>query len=156
MVSGRARDPLSRILPNDYLRCLNLNQNQHSLYQTLFQTANKSSLREILADKHDFAAAYFALGPFGAKVAPHHLVHTLKDDLPVGAGHPQNTLVTQHPRPINLDQAAQHLVQFRAIERSVAFECERGDLIGMASMVVVLMCMVMPAMIVTLVMLVML
>lgn len=86
--SGFHRAYCPRILPNDYLRCMNQHQILNSLYQTLFQTANKSFFREILADKDHFAAARLAVGPFGADIGAHHLVHALENHLAVGAVHP--------------------------------------------------------------------
>jgi hypothetical protein len=88
IASGAACDFRPRILPNDYLRCLKLNQNDNSLYQTLFQTANKSFFGEILADKNHFAAARFAFGPFGADVGSHCLMHALEHYLAIRALHP--------------------------------------------------------------------
>ena len=59
-----------------------------SLYQTLFQAANKCFLRQVFADEDHFAASRLVLRPFCTDVAAHHLMYALKYYFPVGTVHP--------------------------------------------------------------------
>lgn len=53
-------------------------KSNNSLYQTLFQAANKSLFREIFADEHHFATARLIFRPFRANIRTHYLMYSLE------------------------------------------------------------------------------
>jgi hypothetical protein len=97
--------------------------------QALFQALQQDVFGQIDANEHHLAHFGFAIGPHGAQIAAHELVHALKNDLALGALHVQHTLVTQHAGTVNVDDGAQKVFQLGRIKRFVRSENEALDIV---------------------------
>ena len=122
-------------------QCINRAETVPTLYQTLLQTLDKNTFRQVLSDKNDFAASRLGLRPLPAQIAAHGLMHALKDHLAGGAFHPQHAFVAQYARTIDLDQAAEEFLQPARIEGAIAAKDKRCNIIRVAA--AVMMCMIM-------------
>ena len=124
-----------------------------TLYQTLLQTLDKNTFRQVLSDKNDFAAPCLGFPPLPAQVAAHGLMHSLKNHLAGGTLHPKHPFVAQHARSVDLDQAAQKFFETGRIEGAIAAKDKCRNIIRMtaAMMMVVMVVLVMVAMIIAVV-----
>ena len=84
--------------------------------QALFQALDENFSWQLDADEHHFAVSHLIRGPGRPQIAAHELVHTLEDDLALGAFHVEYTLVAQHARAVNIDDGPQEVFQFGRIE----------------------------------------
>src|SRR5690606_32676523 len=78
--------------------CLSGGASNEALVQALLQDV----ARQVDADEDHAADAWFALGPLGAQVAAHELVHALEDHLARRALHVKHALVAQHARAVDV------------------------------------------------------
>ena len=78
-------------------------------------------LRQVNTNEHHLADALFTLGPIGAEVAAHQLVHTLEDHLLFGALHIEHAFVAQHLGAVDVDDGAKEVFQLGRIELALGF-----------------------------------
>src|SRR5207302_2064903 len=97
--------------------------------QTLLETGYKKVFGQLLADEDQDRLLLVRLGPGLAEVAAHHHVHALEHDAARIALHPQDALVAQQVRAVDLDHARQELLELLAVERLLRAEHERRDLV---------------------------
>src|SRR5438552_2636408 len=97
--------------------------------QTLLETGYEQVFGQLLADEHQDRLLLVRLGPGLAEVPAHHHVHALEHLPPGVALHPQDALVAQQVRPVDLDHARQELLELLAVERLFRAEHERLDLV---------------------------
>src|SRR6266850_1111786 len=97
--------------------------------QTLLETGYEQVFGQLLADEHQDRLLLVRLGPGLAEVAAHHHVNALEHHPPGVAFHPQDALVAQQVRPVDLDHARQELLELLAVERLLRAEHERLDLV---------------------------
>ncbi len=69
----------------------------------------------------------FARQPFGGQVAAHHLVHALEHHLAIDALHIKHALVAQQPLAVDLQDAAEEVLEPVRVERLVVTVDERLD-----------------------------
>src|SRR5437773_5223774 len=97
--------------------------------QTLLETGQEQVFGQLLADEDQDRFLLVRLGPGLAEVPAHHHVHALEHHPPGVALHPQDALVAQQVRPVDLDHARQELLELLAVERLFRAEHERLDLV---------------------------
>src|SRR2546422_672526 len=95
--------------------------------QTLLEAGYEQVFGQLLADEDQDRLLLVRLGPGLAEVAAHHHVHALEHHPPSVALHPQDALVAQQVRPVDLDHARQELLELLAVERLFRAEHERLD-----------------------------
>src|SRR5205085_6899190 len=99
--------------------------------QALFQPGDEQILRQLLVDEDEERGLLLALPPRLAHVAAHHHVYALEDDAARIALHPEDALVAQQIRAVDLDHAREELLELLAVERLVGAKHERLDLVVM-------------------------
>src|SRR5262245_9635157 len=101
----------------------------HLLSETLLETGDEQILRQLLADEDEKRALLLALAPRLAHVAAHHHVHALEHHALLLAFHPEDALVTQEIRTVDLDHAGEKALELLPVERLVRAEYERLHLV---------------------------
>ena len=101
------------------------------LNQRLFHALQENVLGQINTNEHHLAGAHFSLTPRGAQIATHELVHALEDHLALGALHEQYALVAQHARAVDVDDAAQEVLELGRAEGPAGAEDEGLDVVVM-------------------------
>src|SRR3954471_8478059 len=87
--------------------------------QALLQPGDEQILRQLLADEDEERSFLVALAPGLAHVAAHHHVHSLEHHAARIALHPEDALVAQQVRAVDLDHAGEELLELLAVERLV-------------------------------------
>ena len=105
--------------------------------QALLQTLQENITGQINSDEHHLALARLTGAPGGPEVAAHELMHPLKNHLGLGALHIQDTLVTQHPGAVDVDDCAQKVLQLGRLEGPLRPEHKALHIVIMAVMVAV-------------------
>lgn len=103
--------------------------------QTLFEPLNKNIPWQIDPNEDHLALAQLALGPGGAQVTAHELVHALKNHFRGRALHVQDTLVSKHARPVDIDHRPQEVLELGGVERSFCTEHEALHVVIVVMMV---------------------
>ena len=116
-------------------QCTSRDETLPNLYQTLLQTFDKNTFRQVLANKNDFAAPGLRFRPLAAQIAAHGLMYALKEHLARRAFHPQHPFVAQHAWTVDFDQAAEKFFQSAWIEGAFAAKNKCGDVIRVAAAV---------------------
>ncbi|CAM2147502.1 200 kDa antigen p200 [Paraburkholderia tropica] len=108
------------------------------LHEAGVEAVGDQVLRQFDADEHHLAGLLLDRQPLGREVAAHHLVHALEHHLAVHALHVEHALVAQQALAVNLQDAAEEVLEAVRIERLVAAVDERLDLVVVVRMVVVM------------------
>ena len=82
---------------------------------TLLQALHENITGQIDTDEYHFAHSLLILVPRLTQIAAHELVHALKNHFAFGAFHVQHAFVTQHARPVNIDDGAQEIFEFGGV-----------------------------------------
>ncbi|ABA50312.1 hypothetical protein BURPS1710b_0388 [Burkholderia pseudomallei 1710b] len=93
--------------------------------------------RQVDADEHHLVGLLLGRQPLRGEIAAHHLMHALEHDLAVDALHVQHALVAQHPLAVDLQNAAEEILELVRIERAIVAVDERLDLVVVVRVVMI-------------------